>query len=538
MTATITFENGRYIFSADRELKLPGGFYRDGDGQYVTRSSQTANRLYQFCDHDARRELDRIYIRLFDKPAPPNVPKGYALHHVQRMGFDFCMQRNRSYLALDMGLGKTPVAVLAAERHQKPVVYILPPFLIENVKNEFRTWAPQLKVSVYGKKLPDFIKTDVMLVPMSLLTRPGILDTIRDFVRTWGEYDSLLIIDEAHFFKNWDAARSEALYGTSEGALKKRKDAGKLIIPRGLQSSFDRVIYMSGSPADNGILDLHTTLFNAAPETIQFMTRLKFAQYYCGAYRGQFGWTLNGKSPPDRVRELRSKVIAPTGKFMYRILKKDSGIKFPPKIEELLMVSGKMSPRLKSIDDTLGKRYKSDDDLVKKLLAAKSGGDDLHVAEYRRLLGIDKVPFLVKYVDALLTETNESIILFGFHREVIEALALQLAKWKPFVIMGGTKIPDRQRQVNEFQKKIRRLFLGNYQSMGVGLNMTAADRVIFGEYSWNPSVNGQAVDRAHRLGRDETVLVQYVVFQDSLDKRVVESFTDKRESIAILEKGA
>jgi SNF2 family DNA or RNA helicase len=71
--------------------------------------------------------------------------------------------------------------------------------------------------------------------------------------------------------------------------------------------------------------------------------------------------------------------------------------------------------------------------------------------------------------------------------------------------------------------------IGNYKAMGVGFTLTRATRVIFVEYSWNPAENEQAADRAHRIGQTETVFVQYMVYKDSVDKKVIERILKKRE---------
>ncbi len=519
------------------DFYMPSGFYFDPrEGAYVTRSFQVAERARMFADYRAERALSKKYIRI--RPGQfglPAAPSGLGLKTIQEDGIRFALARNRSYVAFDPGLGKTVVAAMVSAVQERAVVYLSPPSLIENVKNEFRTWTPRLCVQTFGNKKPDLLRANVLLIPDSLLSRPELVPTVKDFLGLWGEYEAFLIVDEAHRYKNGDTGRTKKLLGFRPRPTKAEPWPKEVL---GIQDLFDRVLYLSGTPADNGLLDLYSILNKSAPETIQFMTRFNYAKYYCGAYQTDFGWKFDGMPAKGRAKELQRRVMHPTGPFMFRVRKKDSGIKFPPKIEELLVVSSKMSPKLSAMDAKLKKEYSEEQELIKKLIASKTegGSTDLHVAEYRRMLGEEKIKFAVDYVNTVLNETEENIILFGFHLSVIEGMKKGLEKWKPYVITGDIKHSERQKMVGKFQGGEGRLFIGNYSAMGLGLTLTRADRVIFCEHAWNPSINDQASDRAHRIGRNDTVYVQYMVYQDSLDKRIVETVLRKREIISEFEE--
>ena len=285
---------------------------------------------------------------------------------------------------------------------------------------------------------------------------------------------------------------------------------------------------MSGTPMPNSPIELYPVLSSAAPETINFMSRFDYARRYCAAYKKAFGWDMSGSS---NEQELGRRVIAPHGRFMLRI--KKSALNLPPKIEELFIISGGMTPRLAELDSRIGAAYKSEDDLIKLRISAKAGDEDLHMMSYRRLLGVEKVPRILPYIKSLLEEGKESILIFAHHNEVVSLLAEALKKFKPFVITGGTPVGKRQALVKEFQSSglKRPLFIGNYKAMGVGYTLTKATRAIFVEYDWTPGVNDQASDRIHRIGQKSSVLVQYVVYKDSLDKRVLEGVLRKRASV-------
>ena len=151
--------------------------------------------------------------------ALPVPPKGLKLKDHQPAALRFALERNRSYLGLDPGLGKTIIAALTAAANKRAIVYLSPPFLIENIKAEFETWAPKLKVCVYGakgKRVVSPSKANVLLVPDSIILRDSFFEDVCEFIRMFGEYDSLLIVDEAHRYKDEGAKRTQVLFGDTK----------------------------------------------------------------------------------------------------------------------------------------------------------------------------------------------------------------------------------------------------------------------------------------------------------------------------------
>ncbi len=97
------------------------------------------------------------------------------------------------------------------------------------------------------------------------------------------------------------------------------------------------------------------------------------------------------------------------------------------------------------------------------------------------------------------------------------------------MITGDVLKAKRQPLVDEFQKNPkRRLLIGNIEACGLGFTLTKATRVLFVEFSWVDGQNGQASDRAHRIGQNQSVLVQYVVLKDSFDRQRMETLLRKR----------
>lgn len=440
----------------------------------------------------------------------------------QKEAIRFGIETTPCYLGLDPGLGKTPVAATISRAIQGFTAFITPPSLIENVKEEWSRWCPEARVAQYGGRKTDYSKIDMLIIPDSILG-PIIyyfLHGLLNFKKAKDKKPTLLFIDEAHRFTNDKAIRTSALLGEKKGS--------------GIIEAFDRVIYMSGTPRPNRPMELYPILSRSAPECIDYMNRFQFGKKYCEGKQVQirFGakpkwaWDFSGES---NIEELARRVIYPKGPFMLR-LRKDR-IKLPPKLEETFVFSRTMSPRLASLDKGIGEAYEDIADLVKAEMGGKAGlkASELHLATYRRLLGIEKVKPAAEYVSTLLTETQENILIFAAHKDVVSGLSMELMEWLPIVVTGETPMKKRQGFVKEFQAGKSRLFIANYDAMGVGHTLTKATRVIFVEYSWNPAKNEQAADRAHRIGQTETVYVQYMVYKDSVDKKVIERILKKRE---------
>lgn len=504
----LTFDGNIFRFKcihSERSLPRNAGFsWNTLAREWTTKSIMVAAGLRDYATDEANAQFSRVLITKAPWTLPlPLPPKGLKLLPHQREAALYALGQNRSYLGLDPGLGKTIVAATVATALDRPVVYVTPPFLIENVTTEFERWTDLIVSS--PAKAPT--NADVMVLPDSMIGRDSVIPGIKKWI---GKHAAVCFIDEAHRFKNTTAKRTHALFS--------------------ILNLFERQVFMSGTPMPNRPMELFPVLSHAAPETINFMNRFEFGRRYCGGKKTHFGWDFTGAT---NMPELAAQVIHPTGPFMLR--QKKALLKLPPKTEETFVVSATMTPSLAKLDRGIGAAYGSIDDLVKHRLAdadGKASVDDLHVMTYRRLLGMEKVKPVCQYIEALLAESDESILVFAYHKDVIVKLVETLKPHFPYVITGDTPAVERHKRVEKYQKsKTRRLLIGNYLAAGIGFTMTKATRVIFVEFDWVPGVNEQAGDRAHRIGQDKPVLIQYVVYRDSIDKAVIETLLRKRKAI-------
>lgn len=509
---TLMYQNEKFIFACtfdERTIAKNAGLRWDDKSKvWYTNDLAVASRLRDYAIGVAKNKLKQSLITV--SPWSGTLPPGLYDH--QWRAITFALSRNRCYLGLDPGLGKTPVAAVIAETLKQPVVYISPPFLVRNVAEEFKRWAPTLKTSIYGGVSNQKVGAayDVLIIPDSLLQRESTFTRIKRL----SSQPSILIVDEAHRFKTPEAKRTQALFGTRTKP--------------GIVDLFEKQIFMSGSPMPNRPIELYPVLSKIAPECIDYMSLFDYGNRYCAGYRDQYGWDFTGAS---NVAALAAKVIYPSGPFMLRM--KKHLLQLPPKIEEVFVVSENMPPQLAKLDRKIAENPDIEDVIKHRLAdAADLDGELMPIATYRRLLGIEKAKAVIEYIKSILAESDESILVFGYHRETIQILEHRLADAHPFVITGDTPSAKRQDLVNEFQtNKHRRLFIGNYLACGVGFTLTKATRILFVEFDWVPGTNTQAADRAHRIGQASSVLVQYVAYSGSIDHKVIETLLRKQRSI-------
>lgn len=515
----LIFHENKFILRCtyeQRGLAKENGFrWNQNPPFWFTQDLKAAARLKDFAIGRAQTILGQVLLKqkpwIASLPSPPTLFNHY--YQYQQDAVRFALERNNSYLALEPGLGKTLCAAMIAKTHAR-TVYLTPPFLLKNIEAEFKQWAPEIEIWNLKDQLQDSLLANktVLLVPDSLITRASTFTAIFEFLQ--GSKDSALIVDEAHRFKNDMAKRTKAVLGT-------RTKAPPLL------SLFSRRVFMSGTPMPNRPIELFPVLAALAPETIGFMNKFAYGQRYCGLHQNQYGWDFTGAT---NVPELAKRILGP---FMLRVRKKDV-LNLPPKTEEIFVLNGNQPAQLFEAGQKIGMRYADTEDLIKDMIASakKMDPNELPIASYRRLLGAEKVELAAEFIQNILDDTDENVLVFAYHKEVVRKLEAQLEKFSPSVITGETAVKLRQDIVDYFQTDpSARLLIGNYHAMGVGFTLTKATRVVFVEFDWVPGVNEQAADRVHRIGQDKSVLIQYLVFKDSLDKLVIETLLHKRKVI-------
>ncbi len=478
---------------------------------FYTPDPRVAARLREHASTKAEEQLSRSLLTVSPWTSRVPFPPHLTPLPFQVPAAKFSLGRNRSYQYAAPGMGKTIIASLiingwSASSMVDRFVYVCPPFLVRNVENELNLWAPEIGVEHYD--LPQLFG-NILLVPSSLLARSDLRDELLRFVYRYKNARSALIIDEAHQFKDWEAERTRKMFGFEDEP--------------GLTSIFDRVVSMSGTAMPNRPMELYPNFSTLAPETIDFMDRDAFGLKFCAGRYDGYGYDFSGAS---NMKDLAERV---QGTYMYR-LKKDE-LKLPPLQEEVFVVADDMKPELMAFESKLLKDY-GVEDLVKGKLEEKYQYQEMHLMTYQRLLGLQKVKHTLDWMEDVMENSEDDAIIFARHKDVLQAIYDGLHRKGYFPILINSEIPQSKRHdlVKQFQTaKKRRPLVGSLRCMGIGFNATRANRILHVEPAWTDSENAQGTDRAHRYGQKRSVFAQYMVYQNSVDKRVLDVVLRKRK---------
>jgi len=439
---------------------------------------------------------------------PSPIGLGLQLRAYQQHGLAWLQylreHRLAGILADDMGLGKT-AQVLAhllveqqAGRLDIPALVVLPTSLIANWQAEAARHAPSLRVlTLQGpSRARDFARItehDVVFTTYPLLWRD--IATLQ--TQPW----HLVILDEAQMVKNAGSRAASAL--------------------RRLQSRHR--LCVTGTPLENHLGELWAHFDFLMPGF------LGDARTFARQWRKPIetnGETLRAQLLAQRVRP-----------FILRRRKLDVATELPPKTEVIrrVQLQGQQRALYESV------RVAADEQVRRVLKRQSFAGAQIAILD--ALLKLRQVccdPALVKgtklaptmeraklalLLDMLreLVDEGRRVLVFSQFTEMLALVADEIAKLSlPHLsFTGDTPVRSRGALVKRFQDKEVAILLLSLKAGGVGLNLTAADTVIHLDPWWNPAVEQQATDRAHRIGQDQPVFVYKLVVQGSIEERML-----------------
>ena len=422
------------------------------------------------------------------------------------------------------------IGVINADPTIKRVLVVVPASLKVNWSRELTKWLvrPATIGVASGDNLPE---TDIVIANYDIIARlRGRIDA-----RQW----DLLVIDEAHYVKSQKAQRTRAVLGHRDRHNPAKTDAG-------IQAG--RKILLTGTPIVNRPSELWT-LVQALDPTGLGGNFFNFMKRYTHAHHNGYGWDFTGASNLD---ELQTKLRAA---FMVRRLKADVLTELPAKRRQVLTIPANGASAVVAAEREMYERTEMAVAKAKAAMAA-AGGDKAayedavrqlrdarqyafeEMSRLRRQTAVAKIPHVVEHVTECL-ENEQKIVVFCHHHEV--GRALKEAFPNSALVTGEVSVTARTAEVDRFQHDPAcRVFIGSIQAAGVGLTLTAAALVVFAELSWVPGEVSQAEDRLHRIGQRNSVLVQHLVFDDSVDSRMAHMIIEKQAVIdaALDENGA
>lgn len=494
---TLTFDPpNSFVFRCsfeERNLAKNAGFRWDDERKrWFTQLYIKARDLEAYADDRAKAAFYAASQRVAASRATHTetqipVPPDCEFLPYQKAGIAYALNRQHCLIADEMGLGKTVQALglVNASPEIHSALVVCPKSVILNWQREADKWLTRR----IGFEVINY-------------------DRLKQIAPD-EPYD-LLVADEAQYLKNPAAKRTKLFFA----------------IPA------KRTLFLTGTPILNRPIELFTMLQRLDPLDLG-RNRWEFAMRYCGARQIRVGrkmvWDLNGSSNLDELQEkMRSK-------FMVRRLKKDVLKELPRKRRQIIPLDRAGAEKLLQAEQKLA-RSVGFEEMARKL---ESGGavGMTEMSKVRHELGLAKVDAAIDHITDALENTSK-VVVFAHHRDVIEKLYSQFHPIGASVIHGGVSGWARQAAVDNFQSNpCIRVFIGQIQAAGVGITLTAASTVIFVEQDWVPGVMAQAEDRCHRIGQKESVLVQYLVFDESLDATMAQTLIKKsRVADAALDK--
>ncbi|WP_203594738.1 DEAD/DEAH box helicase [Wenzhouxiangella limi] len=514
----------KVVLEALVELSDPQ--FRLGPGPMRVRRGRLADlaRLAPLWALSGDPELAEVAHRL-DQPSlvePLREPPGLqaVLRDYQRQGLGWLQFLREAgfggILADDMGLGKT-VQTLAhvlteknAGRLDRPALVVAPTSLMFNWRAEAHRFAPELKVLLlHGpRRRGDFqwiADSDLVLTTYPLLARD--IDWLEQ--ERW----HLVILDEAQAVKNPRTRAARAvrrlqtrhrlcLTGTPMenhlGELWSQFDflmPGLLGAERAFRAQFRQPIEQFGSSERRAMLARRVRPF--------FLRRTKAEV---------------APELPAKTEIVRSVPLTGSQYRLYQSLREE----MRERVRSALQAQGVERGRMVILDALLRLRQACCDPRLLDSTTDRSGRASAPESAKLELL-MDLLPEMVI--------EGRRILLFSQFVRMLELIEQELVRRGiGFVKLTG-RTRDRQKVIEAFQRGDAPVFLISLRAGGVGLNLTAADTVIHYDPWWNPAVEDQATDRAHRIGQDRKVFVYRLLTEGTIEERVQRLQASKRELI-------
>ena len=455
----------------------------------------------------------RERFRHFERIAPQSLPKGFIgeLRPYQKHGFDW-LHFLREYkfggiLADDMGLGKT-VQVLTylqslqeQAKAESAALLVVPKSLIANWQRESEKFTPSLRFLEYmgnfrNKDVSIFDDYDVVITTYGTM--------LRDIEILHKYKFHHIILDESQVIKN---------------PLAKSAKAARLL-------NAEHRIVMTGTPVENNTFELWSQFAFLNPGLLGSM------EYF----KKEFANPIEAAGDEKTAETLR-KLVYP---FILRRTKEQVALELPPRTERIVYID--MDAAQKRLYTQTRERYRAE-------LLGLIKAEGMNNARFKVLEGLlrlrqiaihpalvdktykgeaPKFEILLETLETLQAENHKALIFSQFV-ETLKLVKKELdARKIKYVYLDG-QTSNRQAKVDGFQtNEAIPFFLISLKAGGVGLNLTAADYVIHLDPWWNPAVEMQASDRAHRIGQTRPVFVYKIIARDTVEEKILQLQEKKR----------
>ncbi|CAG0890319.1 unnamed protein product [Darwinula stevensoni] len=390
-------------------------------------------------------------------------------------------KEGRLLIGDDMGLGKTLQALGIAAYYCKewPLLIVAPSSVRYAWLQSIQQWLPSVpsdKIQViHTGKEP--LSTSLLV----LITSYDLMSRRKDELRS--RRFQVVVMDESHLLKSIKSGRT------------------KVAMP--ILRAAKRAILLSGTPALSRPVELFNQLNAVDPRL--FPSYQDFGVRYCDGKEGPFGWDFSGSSHMSELQLLMEERI------MIRRLKSEVISQLPAKRRQMVM----LDPSEVKNNSREMKHFSK----MLKSATLKTTEKRSQLLQYFRETAQAKLKAVCDYILDLVA-SDRKFLCFAHHHSMMDGLceALDKKEVKYIRIDGSTNPETRQFLCDKFQyNDAHRAAILSITAASQGLTLTAAQLVVFAELFWNPGLLTQAEDRAHRIGQEDCVIVQYLLAEGTAD---------------------
>ncbi|MEK6781097.1 MAG: DEAD/DEAH box helicase [Bacteroidota bacterium] len=434
-----------------------------------------------------------------------SLPLGFSgkLRPYQKAGYNWLRFLNEFHLggclADDMGLGKTvqTLALLQAEKEKGTLtsLLVMPTSLTYNWEMEAAKFTPQLKIlnytgSLRNKDISRFEKYDVVITSYGIARLD--IESLQKFLFNY------IILDESQVIKNPTSNIAKA--------VQQLKSRHKLTL--------------TGTPLENTTLDLWSQMTFINPGLLGGQT----------FFKNEYQIPIEKRGDEPKSKKLNS-IIKP---FVLRRLKSQVATDLPEKVENIHYTNMTTEQEEKYEEAKSYFRHKILDQIDKDgigntrfmilegLTKLRQLSNHPRMVDSTYIGSSGKMEALSFMLENALLEGHKLLVFSQFvkHLEIVKGFLIE--KKIPFAYLDGSS-NDRKDQVEKFNREPDlKVFLISIKAGGLGLNLTEADYVFILDPWWNPAVEAQAVDRAHRIGQKKKVFTYKFITRNTVEEKILQ----------------
>lgn len=406
-----------------------------------------------------------------------------------------------SLLALDMGLGKSVIALSCIQELDKKALIVCPSSLKYNWVSEIEKFWPDLKPYVCCGRTP----------PKKPLSKVSVFICNYEILQFWKGFFidcgiKVFVADESHFVKEKSAKRTKAALSIS--------------------ATCDHRILLTGTPIENRPVEIWSQLAIINPSF--FPSWLLFAKRFNGAIRDNYGWRMTRATNTKELNEFLLK------KCMIRLKKEDVLKELPPIVRQIIPVEIDNRKEYQKAEDDIIEWIRKNNTTNLDLERTRKAEAQVKIDKLKLIAAKGKMKSLVDWVNE--NSQNRKIVLFCYHREILSELHAKI-KDHVYVPSEVTGV-DRQNLVKKFQNDPSvRVFLTTIKVGGTGFTLTASDTTVFAQQDWTPSRHRQAESRVHRIGQNsDSVNAIYFFSRNTIEERIIRLIDTKDiDSTAVID---